>query len=701
MTKDYRDSLYLPKTDFAMRANLPVREVDILARWEKINLYRRQRAASKGRKTFLLHDGPPYANGHIHLGSALNKILKDMVVRAMQAQGYDANYVPGWDCHGLPIEWKVEERLRESGLEKDKIEISRFRRDCRAFAEKWIDIQREEFKRLGVVGDWDQPYTTMAFEAEALIASELLTFRDNGSLYRGSKPVMWSVVERTALAEAEVEYKEVRSRAITVAFPLKAPPRGLDGARLLIWTTTPWTIPANRAIAYNPSIDYGLFEVTGAGEGTWAKVGDRFVLASRVADEIFALARVDHFKPLAQGLSLEGLIALHPFHGEGYDFDVPVLKGDFVDDLSGTGLVHIAPGHGRDDFILWNQEVGAPVPDTVGDDGRYLSHVPLFAGKAVLDARGRAGDATPAVCDSLRERGTLIASQTHVHDYPHSWRSKAPVIFRNTPQWFISMTEGIGLRERALQAIDATRFVPEAGAARLRSMVAERPDWVISRQRAWGVPIILFLRKDTGEVLCDKRVDARILKSFAEEGADAWFADDACARFLAPDHDPEAFDQVRDILDVWFDSGSTHRFVLQERSDLYRPAELYLEGSDQHRGWFQSSLLQGCGTVGRAPFTAVLTHGFVVDESGRKMSKSLQNALSPDSVVKRYGAEILRLWVSSVNYSDDLRFSEKALGATTEAYRKLRNTLRWMLGNLAHYDGKPLPPYTSLESLEK
>jgi isoleucyl-tRNA synthetase len=722
--RDYSETLFLPKTGFPMRAGLPQKEPEILARWQKLGLYERLRAAAAGRRRFILHDGPPYANGNIHIGHALNKILKDVVTRSQQMLGFDSNYVPGWDCHGLPIEWKIEEEnYRAKGKPKpdlsDPAALVEFRRECRQFAEHWIKVQREEFERLGVVGDWAHPYTTMDNFAEAQIARELLKFAANGTLYRGSKPVMWSVVEKTALAEAEVEYEDYVSDQVWVKFPLRSGPSrsspNLKGASALIWTTTPWTIPGNRAVSYSPKIEYGLYQVVDAPSDNWAKVGDRFLLADKLAVEVFRQARVTAFKQLAPIATemLSGLLCDHPLKSlGGYDFAVPLLAGDHVTEDTGTGFVHTAPGHGRDDFDVWTanaaklsaQGINTIIPYTVDADGRFTEQAPGFAGKRVLTETGERGDANEAVIKALIGAGMLIARGRLKHQYPHSWRSKKPVIFRNTPQWFIAMDKDIDrhgdtLRHRALSAIKVTRWVPAQGENRITGMIEGRPDWVISRQRAWGVPITLFIKeKPDGsvDILGDPDVNVRIIEAFEQEGADAWYKLGARERFLGK-RASEGWQKVDDILDVWFDSGSTHAFVLEDPqhfpmlAHIKRQAHgggeavMYLEGSDQHRGWFQSSLLESCGTRGRAPFDIVLTHGFVLDEDGRKMSKSLGNVTAPQDVMHDAGADILRMWVCAADYADDLRIGPEILKTTVDTYRKLRNTLRWMLGNLAHF----------------
>ncbi|CAA6602991.1 isoleucyl-tRNA synthetase [Rhodospirillaceae bacterium LM-1] len=666
MTRDYKSTVFLPKTDFPMKAGLPENEPKLLARWADMKLFHRLRENSKGREKFVLHDGPPYANGNLHIGHALNKILKDIINRGQQMMGKDANYVPGWDCHGLPIEWKIEEKYREAGKDKDQVPIVQFRAECRNFAAHWLDVQREEFKRLGCEGDWDRPYSTMSFDAEAAIAAEIWKFALNGGLYKGAKPVMWSVVEKTALAEAEVEYHDHTSHTIWVGFPVvKASRPDLANARIVIWTTTPWTMPGNRAIAYGAGIDYVLADIGHA----------KIVVAKELLEQVIQDCKLESHKVVGEfkGSDLAGTVCAHPWRGQGYDFDVPLLPGDFVTTEQGTGFVHIAPGHGEDDWHLGRAH-HIEVPETVGDDGTYRESVPMFAGLHVFKAHA-------AVIEAMQKAGALLAHGKLVHSYPHSWRSKAPLIFRTTPQWFISM-ETNDLRKKALAAIDATRFVPDAGRNRIGSMIEQRPDWCVSRQRAWGVPIAVFTNKKTGELLKDERVMKRIVDTFKAEGSDAWFAREP-EYFLAPDYDAADFDRVNDILDVWFDSGSTHAFVCENGPwDLQWPASLYLEGSDQHRGWFHSSLLEACGTRGRAPYDAVLTHGFVLDEQGRKMSKSLGNVVAPQEVVAKSGADILRLWVASSDTSLDLRIGPEILKQQVDVYRRLRNTLRYLLGAL-------------------
>jgi len=698
--RDYRGTVFLPQTSFPMKGDLPKREPQWLDRWRKLDLWARLREKSKGREKFVLHDGPPYANGPLHIGHALNKILKDVINRAAQMSGKDADYIPGWDCHGLPIEWKVEEEYRAKGKDKDAIPVLDFRAECRAYATHWLDVQREEFQRLGIAGDWAGRYATMDFPAEAAIAGEIGKFLMNGSLYRGLRPVMWSPVEKTALAEAEVEYHDHVSPTLWARFRLvRAPAEDLKGASVVIWTTTPWTIPGNRAVAYGEEIDYALVHVEGVVEGSHLKPGECLLVALPLLPQFAKDAGLGAHtvRRVLKGTALAGAIAAHPLRGwdkaqGGYDFDVPLLPGDFVTTEAGTGFVHIAPGHGEDDFNLGRQH-RLPVPETVNDDGTFTVQAPGFTGLHVFKAH----DAVYAACEA---QGTLVAKSKLTHSYPHSWRSKKPVIFRATPQWFIAMDDTNRIREKALAAIEATQFVPEQGRNRIGSMVAGRPDWCISRQRAWGVPIAVFVEKKTGEPLRDQAVIDRITAAFAEEGADAWYKPGAAARFLGPGRDPADYEQVMDIVDVWFESGSTHAFVLPEHS-LPFPADLYLEGSDQHRGWFQSSLLESVGTNGVAPFKAVLTHGFVLDEQGRKMSKSLGNVTAPQDVMKQYGADILRLWVMNSDTADDLRIGPEILKQQAELYRRLRNTLRWLLGNLAGFEESERVPYADLPELER
>ena len=737
--RDYRDTVFLPDTPFPMRGGLPKKEPEILAQWGDLYATLRAERQKQNAPLYVLHDGPPYANGDIHIGHALNKTLKDFVVRSRFLLGYDVDYVPGWDCHGLPIEWKIEEQFRSKGRRKDEVSKEEFRKACRDYAAGWIDIQREQFKRLGITADWSGRYATMDFTSEAAIVAEFHRFKNSGQLYRGSKPVMWSPVERTALADAEIEYHDHTSPTIWVKFPVKTydedrysvsdDERGENVFRLapndasvVIWTTTPWTIPANRAIAYGPDIAYGLYEVetmqSDLAFEPWSKPGDRLILADKLAEDVKKAAMVAEWRRVSD-VDCTGMICRHPLweQDEGFGYEVPLLSGGHVTDDAGTGFVHTAPGHGADDYQVWLANGFTEVPDTVDPDGAYYAHVPLFAGLKVLETEGKKtgkfGSANGAVMDRLIEAGNLLARGRLEHSYPHSWRSKAPVIFRNTPQWFIRMDQpvegGSTLRDTALASIDATDFHPAAGKNRIRSMVEGRPDWLISRQRAWGTPLAMFIDKATGQPLVDADVDARIVKAVAEHGADIWFtAPDS--DFLG-DLDASGYEKVTDILDVWFDSGSTHAFTLDPHTaehgysgdrPSHWPADLYLEGSDQHRGWFQSSLLEGSGTRGRAPFKAVLTHGFTLDENGEKMSKSKGNTVDPASVIKESGADILRLWVALVDYSDDQRIGKQILQTTVDAYRKLRNTVRYLLGALAGFnEAERLSDYGQMPPLEK
>ncbi|MCH9808617.1 MAG: isoleucine--tRNA ligase [Alphaproteobacteria bacterium] len=805
--RDWGKTLYLPKTDFPMRAGLPKLEPKLLERWEKIGLYSRLRDAGKGRDKFVLHDGPPYANGNIHIGHALNKILKDLVVKSQQMLGHDSNYVPGWDCHGLPIEWKIEEQYRAKGRNKDDIPVNEFRAECREFADKWVDIQREEFKRLGVIGDWENPYLTMAYPAEATIAAEIMKFAMSGQLYRGSKPVMWSVVEKTALAEAEVEYEDYQSDQVWVKFPVAvmASPSGvkaedldkpavkdvsdaefarakdLINAYVVIWTTTPWTLPGNRAISFSKRIDYGRYEVTSAPEGNWAAVGEKYILADKLAEQVMKAGKVESFERLGSVTpnELAVLACAHPLRGQfedAYWFDVPLLDGDHVTDDTGTGFVHTAPGHGADDYIIWmnsqkmlrERGIDTTIPFTVDADGVMTDQAPGFTGKRVLKENGnkpgRDESANEAVIKALADAGKMVARARLKHQYPHSWRSKKPVIFRNTPQWFIRMDGPISpnpnvwgegqrqdeksadgsaphpsplpasgergqvgsaagnrsLREIALEEIGRVEWVPAAGEKRITGMIANRPDWVVSRQRAWGVPICVFRNPETDQIIPgpgfvqSAELAGRIQEAFAENGADVWFEDGAKERLLdGLVDDPAQWEQVRDVLDVWFDSGSTHAFTLEDpehfpglagikrSKDGGHDRVMYLEGSDQHRGWFHSSLLEACGTRGGAPYDVVLTHGFVLDEKGLKMSKSLKNVTAPQDVIAKSGADILRLWVAASDYSDDLRVGPEIIKTFAETYRKMRNTIRWMLGALSHFDESDRVEVADMPDLEK
>ena len=708
---DYKNTLNLPKTNFPMRAGLPNREPGWLERWEKIGIYKKLRQKTS-RKPFILHDGPPYANGNLHIGHALNKILKDMVVRSQQMMGSDARYIPGWDCHGLPIEWKIEEKYRKKGKNKDDVPIVDFRQECRKFADGWIDIQREEFKRLGITGNWENPYLTMDFKAERTITQEFMKFLMNGTLYQGSKPVMWSPVEKTALAEAEVEYHDKESFTIWVKFEvIDDEDTELDGSQVIIWTTTPWTIPSNKAVVFGPEIKYGLYEVISRPDECWANIGDRYILADNLADGVMEKARLsDTMYRRVSDITAEKLSKIslkHPLcsakDANGEWDEIRDFRGaDFVTDTEGTGFVHCAPSHGMEEYELYRELGMLPevITYNVKDDGSFREDLPFFGGKYILSRKGGEGDANKAVIDKLIEVNGLLARGKIKHSYPHSWRSKAPVIYRNTPQWFASIDREVGdskdefgttIRERALNSIDKlVSWTPQTGRNRLYSMIETRPDWVLSRQRAWGVPLTCFVKKgalptDSDFLLKNTAVNERIAKAFENEGADAWYLEGSKERFLNGIVDPTEYEQVYDILDVWFDSGSTHAFVLKEREDGSDDglADLYLEGTDQHRGWFHSSMLQSCGTNGRAPYRGVLTHGFTLDEKGMKMSKSLGNTIAPEQVVKQYGADILRLWVAQSDYTADLRIGPEILKGVSDSYRRLRNTMRFILGSLS------------------
>ena len=681
---DLKNTVFLPKTDFPMKAGLATREPEFLAYWDEIDLYQKLRDQSKGRPKFILHFGPPYANGNIHIGHALSETLKDVINKTYQMKGYDAPMVPGWDCHGLPIEWKVEETYRAQGKNKDEVPVLEFRQECRSFADKWIPLQKSEFQRLGIVADWKNPYITMDFAAEARTVEQLGKFLLNGSLYRGLKPVMWSVVEKTALAEAEVEYKDHTSDSIFVSFPIiKTNTPALKDARAVIWTTTPWTLPANRAIAYGAEFDYVVVDVKGT----------RYLLAADLLDSVAASIGWEDHKIVHKlnGSDLAGSVAHHPLHGQGYDFEVPFLAGDHVTTDAGTGLVHTAPGHGVEDFELGKAH-GIEVAQPVGPDGVYYDHVPLFAGKHVYKVN-------PAVIEAITATGHMLHTSKIVHSYPHSWRSKAPLIFRATSQWFVSMDE-TGLRDKALNAIDAVEWYPAQGRNRIHSMVEGRPDWCLSRQRAWGTPMTLFVHIQSGEVLRDAEVHARIVDAIHKEGGDAWYSSPP-ERFLGDKYNPKDYEQIFDVLDVWFDSGCTHEFVLKDRPDQAWPADLYLEGSDQHRGWFQSSLLESCGTEGVAPYKKVLTHGFVLDEKGYKMSKSMGNVVAPNEIISKQGADLLRLWIVSADYSDDMRIGPEIIRQQEDIYRRLRNTMRYLLGALDGYSDAEKVSISDMPELEQ
>ena len=666
-----KDNLHLPKTAFSMKASLPTKEPLILEKWEKNKIFEKLRKNSKGKEKFILHDGPPYANGHIHMGTALNKILKDIITRFHQMNGKDSVYVPGWDCHGLPIEWKIEEQYKKKKKNKDEVPIKDFRQECREFAKSWIQVHIKEFKRLGVVGDFENYYSTMSYEAEAQIVRELGKFLLDGSLYQGFKPVLWSTVEKTALADAEVEYMDHTSNTIFVAFKVKNTKKDfLKDSSVIIWTTTPWTIPANKALAFNSSIEYSLVEINELDHFKDKKI----IVATNLIESIVKSCGIENHKILKtfKGSEFQGTICSHPFASMKFDYDIPMLEANFVDLKQGTGIVHCAPSHGPDDFNLCLKN-NIPSSYTVDNSGLYTKEVPYFTNTHIFKA-------DPLVIEKLKEQNQLLKDDKLNHSYPHSWRSKAPLIYRATPQWFISMEKN-SLRNKALKAINDTNFYPKKGKERLLSMIQDRPDWCVSRQRVWGVPLPIFINKKTKEPLRDKKVIDRIAEIYEKEGSDCWFTDEP-KKFLGKDYNPNDFEKLNDIVEVWFDSGSTHSFVLEKRKDLKWPADMYLEGSDQHRGWFHSSLLESCGTRGRAPFNSILSHGFVVDGKGLKMSKSSGNVISPEDILKNYGADILRAWVASSDYAEDLRIDKTILTQHAESYRKIRNTFRFILGNI-------------------
>ncbi len=693
MTKNsdvLKDTIALPQTEFPMRAGLPKKEPAILEQWwdksHDGDLYKQAMNKMKECETFMLHWGPPFANGHMHMGHALTYILKDTIIRSQMGLGKRAPSVTGWDCHGLPIEWKVEEEYRKQGKNKDEVSTLEFREECRQYAKKWKNIQAQEMKRFGIFADWENPYLTMDNESEAAIANEVLSFVKKDLIYSALRPVSWSVVEKTALAEAEIEYKEHKSTTIYVAFPVVEASHDLvKDAHMVIWTTTPWTIPANRLIGAHEELEYSVFEVTSLIEEAKLQqpLGKKLVIASNLAETFKTHIGVDEWTLIGtlKGADLIGTVTDHPFAKEHdyYTRGSRVVHGDFVTADAGTGLVHIAPSHGKDDFML-GRENGVEAENTVLDDGTYHPEVGLFAGLDVYNEKGKEGAANGAVIKKLFETGYLMGKSSMRHEYPHSWRSKSPLIFRATAQWYVDL-DNSGLRKKALKSIDETQWFPATSKNRIQSMVEGRPDWCISRQRVWGVPIAIFTNKISGEILNDEDVHNRIIEIFEKEGADAWYGRDP-QDFLGDKYKAEEYTQVRDVIDVWFESGSTHAFVCEKRPDLKWPADLYLEGSDQHRGWFQSSLLESCGTRDRAPYDQVLTHGFILDSKGYKMSKSLGNVMDPLKICDQYGADIMRLWVVNADFSEDVRIGDEVLKHQADLYRRLRNCLRFLLGNM-------------------
>ncbi len=680
---NFKDTIFLPNTNFQMRGNLHLREPEILKYWNQIDIYNRSRSLRKGCKKFLLHDGPPFANGLLHAGHALNKCIKDVILRFKRMQNFDIEFIPGWDCHGLPIEWKIEESLKKKSKKRDDISVLEFRKQCSDFAKKWINLQKDGFQRLGVCADWENPYLTMNHNAEATVIRLLGRFIMDGSLYRGEKPVFWSVVEKTALADAEIDYIDKQSTSIYVAFKVKTSSLDfLKDTYCVIWTTTPWTIPANRAISYSKNVNYCLL-----------KTKDKNLVVAKDLLEDFRNITKLEFTILKEfsGNLLNNTICYHPLVKYGYEFDVPLIYGEHVDIESGTGLVHTAPGHGIEDFNVCKKN-NIHVPRTVNESGIYYDNVPVFAGNHIFKVE-------PEILDKLNEVGALIFKTTIIHSYPHSWRSKAPLIFRTTPQWFISM-DATGLRDKALKEINNVNWIPKQGYNRIKSFIENRGDWCLSRQRVWGVPMALFVNKKTGELLRDKDIIERTAQIFEEEGSDAWFVKPA-QDFLGEKYKAEDFEQISDTLDVWFESSSTYAYVIK-KEDKDTKADLYVEGSDQHRGWFQHSLLNSCGVFDNAPFKAVLTHGFTVDEQGRKMSKSIGNTFNLEDIIKSYGADIFRMWVVCSDFTQDLKISKKIFNQLEEMYKKLRNTLRYMLGALAGYNSElEKIQYKDLNDLEK
>lgn len=681
-TKQLKDTVFLPKTSFPMKGDLARKEPLLVEEWKNAKIFEKLRDISKSREKFIVHFGPPYANGPIHSGHALIGILKDAVTKSYQMMGYNAPLVIGWDCHGLPIEWKIEESYLKQGKKREDVPVAEFMSKCREFAAKWREIQKEGFRKLGIISDFENPYSTMDKESEAAICEKFFEILKKGLVYRGKKPVMWSVVEKTALAEAELEYYDKVSDAIFVKFPVvEFSSEKFKDTFAVIWTTTPWTIPANKAIAYSEEFRYVILLVN----------NEKYIIAKDLIDSFVKNSEIEDYKIVAEfpGNELSGLVCRHPLNNLGFTHKVPLLPADYVTSDAGTGLVHTAPAHGLDDFML-GKKFNLPLEDIVNDNGTFVEKLPYFAGEHVFKVN-------PKVIEELQKVGNLIKAYKITHSYPHSWRSKAPLIFRTTTQWFIKIDP---IRENLLSEIDKTKWFPASYINRIKSMVEKRPDWCISRQRIWGVPIALFINKKTDEILIDDDVFNRIIESFRTEGIESWRTKPA-SYFLGEKYNPEDYYQVSDTLEVWFDSACSHHYVLEKRDYMKWPADLYFEGSDQHRGWFQSSLVESVCTKGKAPYKQVATNGFVLDKDGKKMSKSLGNVISPDDVTSKLGADILRLWCLNSDYSEDMRIGDEILKRQQDVYRRFRNTLRYLLGVLSDFDPNCEEVYSDLPELEK
>ena len=681
-TKQLKDTVFLPKTSFPMKGDLARKEPLLVEEWKNAKIFEKLRDISKSREKFIVHFGPPYANGPIHSGHALIGILKDAVTKSYQMMGYNAPLVIGWDCHGLPIEWKIEESYLKQGKKREDVPVAEFMSKCREFAAKWREIQKEGFRKLGIISDFENPYSTMDKESEATICEKFFEILKKGLVYRGKKPVMWSVVEKTALAEAELEYYDKVSDAIFVKFPVvEFSSEKFKDTFAVIWTTTPWTIPANKAIAYSEEFRYVILLVN----------NEKYIIAKDLIDSFVKNSGIEDYKIVAEfpGKELSGLVCRHPLNNLGFTHKVPLLPADYVTSDAGTGLVHTAPAHGLDDFML-GKKFNLPLEDIVNDNGTFVEKLPYFAGEHVFKVN-------PKVIEELQKVGNLIKAYKITHSYPHSWRSKAPLIFRTTTQWFIKIDP---IRENLLSEIDKTKWFPASYINRIKSMVEKRPDWCISRQRIWGVPIALFINKKTDEILIDDDVFNRIIESFRTEGIESWRTKPA-SYFLGEKYNPKDYYQVSDTLEVWFDSACSHHYVLEKRDYMKWPADLYFEGSDQHRGWFQSSLVESVCTKGKAPYKQVATNGFVLDKDGKKMSKSLGNVISPDDVTSKLGADILRLWCLNSDYSEDMRIGDEILKRQQDVYRRFRNTLRYLLGVLSDFDPNCEEVYSDLPELEK